>query len=582
MVRQIKGRDGVAYIYTVESYRDDKGRPRQRTVASHGRLDVLLAKDPDALDKLKQQAKQLTAKREAQRGTIGFDTAAPWDGKRAQGIGWWLADAVLSHLGVKTVLAGGGPTAWPVLRLLVGARVVDPASKRATCARADRLMGAPDVPLRRVYEQLDQIAEASMRLQQAAWSSRGADTSVLDCVDYDVTNYFFHIDRDDPGVHDADQPRGRASRRRGHCKEGRPDPIIQMGLFLDASGLPVCFRLFDGNTPDTSTMVPAVKEFKQNFPVKRVVLVADKAMASKTNRGQLFSGADGWIVSTTARGAGKTIRAWLLDDKDWVWNPDHTSKTKSMLLTGSVPVTEWPVAGLPKKVEERIVAHWSVDGAARDAADRAEALAKAKVLADDPARYKASGRRGVKKYIVEETVVKTTGEALAPSQVAPLLSLDETKVAHEAEMDGYQMVRTSETHLSDSQVLDRYSQLWRIEQTFRVSKTDLEARPVFVRTPAHVEAHFTICFLALLVTRLLEAWTRLPAGRLIDAMRQMTVIDCGQGVHRMQRTKDWEIIDQVTGVPLDQSWATIEQLRAWRRHLNPAGQQACSTTFQKP
>jgi len=550
---------------------------------SHGRLEVLLAQDPDALVKLKQQAKALTAERDGQRGTISYDTALPWDGTRAMGVGWWLADAMLGRLGSQAVLGETGNDVWPVLRLLVGARVVDPASKRATCARAERLMSAPNIPVRRVYRALDQIAEASLELQTTAFQARGGNAAVLQVVDYDVTNYFFHIDHDDPEHVNADEQaapkRGQAGRIRGHSKEGRPDPVIQMGLFLDSAGLPVCFRLFDGNIPDSSTMVPAIEEFKQHFPTKRVVLVADKAMASKDNRGQLLQGADGWIVSTTARGASKKVRAWLLDDEGWTWNYDRTVKTKSMEVTGSVPVTEWGVAGLPRPVTERLVARWSVDAACRDGAIRAEALSKAEKLVGDPARYRASNRRGVKKYVLDETVIKTTGEVLTPVNTSSLLNLDTARAEREAEMDGFQMVRTSETHLSDQQVLDRYAQLWRIEQTFRVTKTDLQARPVYVRTNAHIEAHFTICFLALLVTRLLEAWTKLPSNRLIDAMRQMTVIDCGHGVHRLQRTTDWQQIDQATSVPLDQSWVTIEQLRAWRRQLTTAAKDACSTTL---
>ena len=568
---------GVRYAYTVESYRDEAGRPRQRVVISHGRVDDLEKADPEALVKLRRQAVEMSGQKAAVKGRIGYDTTTPWDGGRALGVGWWLADAMLARLDPADALRRSGHTGvvvTEVLRLLVGARVVDPCSKKATVEKtAARLMGAPDVGLRQVYDVLDAIAEASVRLQRTAWKARGGTTADLATVDYDVTNYFFHVDHDDDGE-GVDAPRGRAVRRRGHSKESRPDPIIQMGLFLDAAGLPVCFRLFDGNVPDTSTLGGAISEFKDEFPTGRVVVVADKAMASGPNRGLLLQSGDGWIVSTSARQADRTIRDWLLDEIGWTWNDEHTMKTKSMTITSVVPITINGVSGLKKTVEEKLIARWSVDRAAKDGFDRAQAVSKAEQLAADPARFAASNRRGIKKYVTADTIIKATGEVLGPKQTVSQLAIDRVKAAREAEMDGFWMLRTSETGMTDEAVLARYAMLWRIEQTFRVTKTELSARPVFVRTPAHIEAHFTICFLALLVTRLLERWTGLPASRLVDALQQMTVIDCGQGVHRLQRTNDWTIIDQTVGASLNQSWATIEQLRDWRRRLTTAAKTA--------
>ena len=580
LVRVSKTRDGVEYAYIVEAYRDEQGRSRQRIIERHGRLDKLLQGDPEALDKLKARAKELTAQRQTRRGTITFDTAEPSDGAGALNAGWWLAEAVLDRLGIEraTRAAAGGDVAR-ILTLLVVSRVVWPCSKKAAVERAGLLLGGPtNVDLTRVYRALDQIAAHALDLQQTASTGLGRDQAALGTVDYDVTNYFFHIDSDDENPQGKTAGRSQASRQRGHSKENRPDPIIQLGLFCDADGIPISYRLFDGNVPDTSTLPTVLSEFKQAFACERIVVVADKAMNTRPNLGALVQHGDGWIVSASARSAEKTLKTWLLDPRGWAGDENH--RTKSMIVTRSVPVTMYGVENVPVNVTEKLVARWSADVAARDAHTRSEMLAKAEALAADETRYRASSRRGVKKYITTETIDPATGEVLTGRDT--LLSVDRTRAEAEAVFDGYQLVRTSETRLSDEAIWERYHQLWRIEQTFRVSKTDLQTRPVYVRTRAHIEAHFAVCFLALLVTRLLERWTTLPAGQLLDAIRHYDAIDVGDAVYRIIRPATWDTIDTATGAGLNQKWATLTELRTWRRQLATAAKTATFTTPKTP
>lgn len=587
-MRVLKGRDGVSWVYTVESYRDEQGRPRHRKIASHGRLDVLVAADPDALDKLKTQARELTTQRQTEcqsrRGTIVYDTSTASDGAAVVNAGWWLPEAVLNRLGVERAVktaakrAGWDMDVAGILALLVCSRVVWPCSKKATVERAAHLLGAPQVDLAQVYQALDRIAALAVTLQQAASSGLGRSKASLRTVDYDVTNYFFHIDSEDTDPQGKTAPRGQASRQRGHSKENRPDPIIQLGLFLDTDGIPVSYRLFDGNVPDTSTLPAVLSEFKQAFDCPRIVVVADKAMNTRPNLGALTQNGDGWIVSASARGADKKLRDWLLDPTGWTGN-DKT-RTKSMTLTRSVPVTLYGVANVPLNVTEKIVARWSADAATRDRHTREEILARAEALAADETRYRASNKRGVKKYITADTIDPATGEVITGRETS--LSVDRARAQAEAAFDGLHLVRTSETTLSDEEILDRYHQLWRIEQTFRVSKTDLNTRPVYVRTPAHIEAHFAICFLALLVTRLLERWTGLPSNQLLDAIRHFDAIRVGDGIYRLSRPPAWDTIDHTIGVGLDQSWATLTELRTWRRDLTRATKTAQLTTPNNP
>ncbi|MDR1427288.1 MAG: transposase [Bifidobacteriaceae bacterium] len=151
-----------------------------------------------------------------------------------------------------------------------------------------------------------------------------------------------------------------------------------------------------------------------------------------------------------------------------------------------------------------------------------------------------------------------------------MLSLDTVKLADDAALDGYWLLHTSRTGASDPELLAHYAQLWQIEDAFRVTKTELRARPVYVRTPAHIEAHFAICFLALLTVRLLRNLLDMPAGQIADRMAELSVSDAGDGYHLVNRTRAWDQIDQALGTSLDTKWATDQRLRQWRRETTAA------------
>ncbi|MDR3106611.1 MAG: transposase [Bifidobacteriaceae bacterium] len=188
---------------------------------------------------------------------------------------------------------------------------------------------------------------------------------------------------------------------------------------------------------------------------------------------------------------------------------------------------------------------------------------KAAALAADPAKLKASNRRGVKKYVRQEQADPKTGEVGDHVVVA---SLDQAKLDADAKLDGYWLVHTSHTGAPDQQVLATYRQLWRIQETFRISKTDLQARPFYVWTPAHIEAHFLVCFLALVTTRLLQKQAGgLPAGQIRELLAQLVLTEAAQGLYVVGRAAGWEEIDQATGVDTNRRWAADGTARTWRR-----------------
>ncbi|MDR1295012.1 MAG: IS1634 family transposase [Bifidobacteriaceae bacterium] len=569
---QITKARGHEYAAIVQAYRDQDGRPRNRTVENLGRVDRLDAADPGWRAAAEDRAAEATAERQEARGVIAYDTAAPSARLPALNAGHLLAGAVWERLGLDAWLKrlrrerGRGPDVEHVARTLVAARIIWPGSKKAACEKAPLMALTKPFALKDAYRALDHLAEVSAlaqaRCARLLDEGRGGPP---EAVYYDVTNYFFAIDRGDDGAGGKDTPRGEATRQKGCSKEHRVSPIIQMGLFMDSRGMPLRYRLFDGNVPDTSTLGAALGDFRASTGTGKVVVVADKAMNTARNTAMLDEAGDGWVFSASARQLDRQARAWMLDDDGWEWlDADQTVRAKSRIVERVCKWQEPDGTRRRRIVTEKVIARWSRDYADRDAHTRADLLAKAAALVADPPQYKAVTAKGARKYVEEVTIDPATGEAAEPVQV---LLLDAARAEADAELDGYWLVHTSLTGTPDREVLDKYKELWRIEDTFKVTKTDLRARPVFVWTPAHIEAHFLVCFLALLTERLIESWTHLPSGRVCEALKGLSVKPAGPGVFLLDRPEVWDRIDAALGVSSDHEWRTVQQLRAWRRDL---------------
>jgi hypothetical protein len=302
-----------------------------------------------------------------------------------------------------------------------------------------------------------------------------------------------------------------------------------------------------------------------------VTVVADAAMNNARNLIGLAEAGDDWVFAASIRKTAKGIRAWALEDTGWAWQigPDGyaVSKTKSKRITRTVSYKTDDGVRVKRRVTEKVVVRWTADYASRQRRKRAELAAKAAALAGDPAKWKAAAKRGAAKYVQVEQADPATGEV---EESRPVLSLDEVKLEDDAALDGYWLLHTSRTGASDQELLADYAQLWQIEDAFRVTKTELHARPVYVRTPEHIEAHFAICFLALLAVRWLRNRLGMPVGQIADRMAELSVSDAGDGYWLVNRTRAWGQIDRALGIDTDKKWMDVAELRRWRRRVADA------------
>ena len=374
-----------------------------------------------------------------------------------------------------------------------------------------------------------------------------------DCslVFYDVTNYYFEIDEEDD------------VKKVGMSKQKQTTPIIQMGLFIDSNGLPICYKLFPGNTADTSTLIPIVNEMKLRYSLGRVILTVDKGLNSGKNLAHLVKRGDGYIVSQKIRGTGKAFINQVLEEEGYEYNKSRTFKVKSFLRDQFVK----DESGETVELNEKVVCFWSKDYDDREKHKREDLEKKLNTYLNDPSKYNASNRFGLKKYLTLTHVNEETGVI---EKIKPHLEFDQKKYAQDQELDGYYVIISSEVELSNDAIIEKYRGLWKIEESFKVLKSDLEGRPVFVKRNDRVEGHFLICYMALLLSRILELRLehKHSVRRIQKSLKGATCRSIHKGIYSLaEQDEVFHDIEANFGVTLDQDFARLEQLRTYKKEI---------------
>lgn len=387
-----------------------------------------------------------------------------------------------------------------IMRLLTINRIFAPASKLACWQKKNDYFFASNFSDDDIYRGLDILASCKGSI--IANMNKAIDQAdlraPLDNVFYDVTNYYCETDAQD------------TLRRKGKSKEHRPEPIVQMGLLQDVNGLPITYKLFSGNTADCMTMLPVLSELKRDYKLGRIIAVADKGLNSSTNIALLVAHGDGFVFSQSIRGtkSTKSLRDWVISEVGYPSSSDNADfKIKSKYEKKAVHLrAEDTDSGKPKddEIDVKVVAFFSRKYQLRARHEREAAIAKARELIRTPGAYSAATHFGAAKYVKGLKVDKETGEILT---CADELVFDEERLAQEEACDGYYCIITSELDMTDEEIVDTYRGLWRIEESFKITKSHLAGRPMYVRTPDHIEAHFLVCFVSLVILRLMQLLT---------------------------------------------------------------------------
>lgn len=500
-LKKSKRSSGRIYLSIADGYRDkERGHSRTVTVQSLGYLDELYKQYDDPIAHFEHEVRKMNEQKAAEKLPISLNISLNErivsDSTNRKNFGYAALSKIYHELEINNFLNNrqrilkADYDANSIMKLLVFSRLLYPASKKKTFESKDIFFEKTDFSLDDIYRCLSFFNKHKDALQ--LWLHDRIKQQYnrnTELVYYDVTNYYFEIDEQDE------------LRRKGVSKEHRPSPIVQMGLFMDTMGIPITYKLFPGNTVDKTTLIPMLSNIQRNYSLGRIIVVADKGITTGDNIWYTLSAKNGYVLSYSIRGADQKFKKYVLDEAGYTWKGDEY-KVKSRLYPREISVTSTRGRKIKKTVDEKQVIFYSKKYAAKAKADRATALEKAKDLIKNPGKYNKSTSSGAARYVKNLAFDPETGEIL--DKVKQALIFDQEKLRQEEELDGFYAIVTSEWKESDDRIIEMYRGLWKIEESFKVTKSDFEARPVYLSTEEHIEAHFLTCFVALVISRILE------------------------------------------------------------------------------
>ncbi len=349
-----------------------------------------------------------------------------------------------------------------ILEACVLARIANPASKHRTASMLEEDYGIR-IALHKIYRMMDRLIEREEDVKETiAGSTLGLCGGRLEVLFFDVTTlYFESVDQDE-------------LRNFGFSKDCKfKETQVVLALVTTTEGLPVTYRVFPGNIYEGHTLVSMVAEIKKVYEVANVVLVADRAMFSRENLELMDAEGITFVVASRLKQLPKELKREILESEDF-------------RLSAVGDELHWVKEF--RRGERRLVVSYNAARAKKDAADRARLIERLmKKVKDGKVKIKdVIPNYGTKKYLT-----------LRDKEAC----IDESKIEQDAQWDGLHGVLTNSDTMSPPEILARYSELWQIEESFRINKHDLKMRPIYHWTPDRIQAHILICFIAYTLVR---------------------------------------------------------------------------------
>ncbi len=399
-----------------------------------------------------------------------------------------------------------------ILSDLVYTRILEPSSKRSSFKAASKFLEPPSYELHDVYRALSVLANECDLIQSEVYKNSFFLGKRNDHIlYYDCTNFYFEIEQED------------GDKKYGKSKEHRPNPIIQMGLFVDGDGLPLAFSLFPGNQNEQTSLKPLEKKVLQQFGCEKFIYCSDAGLGSENNRVYNHMGKRAFIVTQSIKKLPAEEREWALKPTGFkrVSNDEPvditnlTEKDKNSLFYKDEPYTT-------KKLHQRLIITYSPKYAAYQKNIRSKQVERAEnMVASGKLKKQRKNPNDPARFVGKDAVTKD-------GEIAEICYyLDEKKIEEEEKYDGLYAVCTDLLDDEVGDILKVSEGRWQIEDCFRTMKTDFSARPVNVRREDRIKAHFLTCFLALLVYRLLKKRLKeqYTCEEILDTLKGMNFAD---------------------------------------------------------
>lgn len=493
------GKDDAILYYAV-SIRKGK-KTTSKNVRRIGRLSELKKEYTDPIAHFRAEAKRLT---DEGKSESSFEIPAnlmldPMKRRRVM-LGYIFPQSVYYSLGLDMVMRGirnESKVTYDfnrIMRDLIIGRVLSPLSKSSTYEKAFSFPESPDYDLQHVYRSLSLMAKNFDLIEEKAFKGMkkyaDVDTSVTY---YDCTNFYFEIEEED------------GFRTYGKSKENRPNPIVQMGLFLDRNGLPISMCINPGRTNEQKTMIPLEKMMTERFGIEKFVVCADCGLSGKRNLRFNSTENHGFVVTKSLKKVNEDVRARLMSDGGWKRFGDASGRLYSLKeiredanLRDVIFYHDERFAMGSDGFEERIVTTYCGRLREYQQSVRERQLQRAMELVKQGKIRKGVNQNDVRRFIVVDSVTEN-GE-VAEKKV---FSIDRDRFEEESEYDGFYAV-TTDLDDDPGEIIRINRGRWEIEESFRIMKSDFDGRPVFVSREDRIRAHFLTCYLAFMIFRIIE------------------------------------------------------------------------------
>ena len=517
----------------VIQFREDTRIPGTNKKKTHvvktlGNYERMLAEDPDIIAKLKAEAIEITKVKKESKAPITLnlsvkDIDLPCDVVPSFKFGHGLIKQLWGNMELdKFFIENSGKrnaeAVSQALFYLVAHRCGDPSSIRASALEQASYAGINPLGIDVLYDVLNVLSnEKESVIQHLANFFEKKTNRQGPQAYYDVTTYSF------------ESTRWGELRMFGFSKDHKNNEVqVVMGLLLDNNGIPITYELFPGNTMDQTTLTKSVEKLKGLYKLDKITVVADRGLNSGKNLEYLFNSGHDFVISYTLKKSPDDFKQLVWNENGWQDTVDKetgeitfSSKIVKHNLEVKVPIdTSELIAekkrGRPKKytienIPVNIHLTWSAKRAKKDRSDRERILERLKKRLDKPYQLKAAIKRGCNQFLEMEVDTKDW-------------KLDEAKIKEASRYDGYYAIITNNLDLNTEEVSKTYGGLWKIEESFRVLKSDIRACPVFLWNDEHIKGHFAMCFISLCLLRYAQYLLEVEEKKSISATRIMQAI----------------------------------------------------------
>ena len=515
----VKSKNAIQF-YVIKSFRNSNGKNTSKIIEKLGNLEEVTKKanGQDPVQWAKEYINTLNEKEKNESLDIiakfSPSTQIPKDVQNSYNGGYLFLQDIYYSLGLDKIcndISAKYRIKYDlnsVLANLIYTRIIEPSSKLSAFETAKSFLEQPNFELQNIYRALEIISKETENIEASVYKNSlnvvNRNTKILY---YDCTNYFFEIEE------------AEGIKQYGKNKENRPLPIVQMGLFMDGDGFPLAFVIDSGNTNEQVTLKPLEKQIIKDFELSKFVVCTDAGLASHENR--IFNNIQdrSFIVTQSLKKIKGHLKDWALSKEDW-----HKLNSNKLINLNDIDNSSSNEEIYYKErwinengLEQRLIVSYSPKYAAYQKNLRANQIERAKNLINNPSTISKNRQNDPKRFIKSSSI--TNDGEIAEKKV---FSLNQSAIDNEAMFDGFYAVCTT---LEDdiSEIIKVNKRRWEIEESFRILKSDFKARPVYLKRDDRIKAHFTTCFLALLIYRILEhkLSEKYTSSKIIQTLREL-------------------------------------------------------------